>query len=362
MRVPLAAGAVLVLGLAAWGGWGWWSAWRLTERTDNAFLAADIIAVASALEAPVAEVAVADNARVRRGDLLVRLDDAAFAAALRKAEAERAVASAARTGAEGRLRLQRARIEEARSMVAAREAESVLAASDHRRVTSLMPDNVASRRRFEETEAERRRAAAELARAAAAVTAAEEEMTVLAAEAEEAAAHLARAEADLAAAALDLERATVRAPADGWVGNVGVRAGEYVKAGRQLLALVPAGGLHVVANFKETQLPRMRPGQPVAIKVDALPDRTLRGRIESFAPASGALFSLLPPENATGNYSKVVQRVPVRIRLEEPDAAAVLRPGLSAVVSVDTGDAGEGAPLADKSPWAPGGAPLVSAQ
>jgi membrane fusion protein (multidrug efflux system) len=144
------------------------------------------------------------------------------------------------------------------------------------------------------------------------------------------------ANATLKLAEINLDRTVIKAPIDGVVGNRGVRVGQYVKAGSQLLSLVPTD-VHVVANFKETQLDHMRPGQQVAISVDAFPSEKLVGTVESFAPASGAEFSLLPEENATGNFTKIVRRVPVRIQLPENNPLhGLLRPGLSVVVDVDT--------------------------
>ena len=150
-------------------------------------------------------------------------------------------------------------------------------------------------------------------------------------------ARLRQAEAALQTARNDLNNTVIRAPVDGVVGNRGVQVGQYARPGVQLLSLVPLPDVYVVANFKETQLARMRPGQPVTVEVDAYPDKHLLGRVESFAPASGSQFSLLPPENATGNFTKIVQRVPVRIALPRDSVlSGLLRPGLSVVAEVDT--------------------------
>ena len=171
----------------------------------------------------------------------------------------------------------------------------------------------------------------------AALAAENEQVNVLHATRTETEAHLAQAQATLQTARNDLDNTVIRAPVDGVIGNRGVQVGQYARPGVQLLSLVPLPDVYVVANFKETQLSHMRPGQPVSISVDAFPDRVLTGTVESFAPASGSKFSLLPPENATGNFTKIVQRVPVRIALPHDNAlAGLLRPGLSVVAEVDT--------------------------
>ena len=158
---------------------------------------------------------------------------------------------------------------------------------------------------------------------------------------------LAQAQATLDVAQNDLDNTVIKAPVDGVVGNKGVQTGQYVKVGTQLMAVVPLPQVYIVANFKETQLENMRPGQPVEISIDAYPNHKLIGTVESFAPASGAVFSLLPPENATGNFTKVVQRVPIRIAVPKENAlAGLLRPGLSVEVSVDTRAVGTGPTLA----------------
>lgn len=324
--------------------WLWWLDAREHERTDNAFLEADLVAIGPRLDGWIAEVPVMENRPVRAGDVLVRLDDRELEARQAEQASAVAVAKASRVAAESRAALQAAFIREAEAAVDGAQAELARAEAEHARTKALLSGAVASRRTLDTTEAERRKAAADLDRATAALAAARDQRGVLAATAAEAAARLSQAEAALAALEVDRANLTITAPADGIVGHVTARSGEYARAGRQLMVLVQTGTLHVVANFKETQIARMRPGQPVTMTVDALPDVTLTGRVDSFAPASGALFSILRPENATGNFTKVVQRVPVRIALDggaegAPKAAAeLLRPGLSVVVRVRVGD------------------------
>jgi membrane fusion protein, multidrug efflux system len=200
-----------------------------------------------------------------------------------------------------------------------------------------MTSDFASRQRFEQAEADARKAEAALAKSRAAHAAEQNQLTVLQSQQREEEARLQQAQANLWLAKNDLDNTVIRAPISGVAGNRAGQVGQYVKPGTQLLALVPLPNVYVTANFKETQLTRMRPGQLAEVSVDAYPDQVLEGRIESFAPASGAQFSLLPPDNATGNFTKIVQRVPVRIALPSGGPlAGLLRPGLSVTVTIDT--------------------------
>src|ERR1700757_689960 len=201
----------------------------------------------------------------------------------------------------------------------------------------------ASRQRFEQAQADARKGEAAVARSRAALAGEQNQLAVLRSQQREEQARLQQARANLQLAQNDLDNTVIRAPVSGIAGNRAGQVGQYVKAGTQLLSLVPLPHVYVTANFKETQLTHMRPGQLAEVSVDAYPDQVLQGRIESFAPASGAEFSLLPPDNATGNFTKIVQRVPVRIALpEKGPLAGLLRPGLSVTVTIDTRDAGQG--------------------
>src|SRR6266702_1123088 len=214
---------------------------------------------------------------------------------------------------------------------------------DYKRYTALVTSDFASRQRFETADADSRKAEAALGKARAALVAEQSQLAVLGSQKREEEARLSQARAGLLLAKNDLDNTIIRAPVAGIVGNRAGRVGQYVKPGTQLLSLVPLPYVYVTANFKETQLTRMRSGQSAEISVDAYPDQPLTGRIESFAPASGAEFSLLPPDNATGNFTKIVQRVPVRIALPASGPlAGLLRPGLSVTVTVETREADEG--------------------
>jgi membrane fusion protein (multidrug efflux system) len=331
-------GAALALAvLAALLGGNWYlQVGRYLESTDNATIHGDIAILAARIEGHVAEILVADNQHVAAGQPLIRLDDRDWRARLAEAEAATSAAAAAVETAGRQVAQQDAAIAQAVAALDQARAEAVRARADAGRANSLVGGGWTSRQALDRAEAETRKADAGVVAADAAITAARAQKSVLEATAGERRAALARAQAAAEVARIDLDNTVIRAPFAGQVGNRAAQLGQFVRPGTNLIALAPeARALYVVANFKETQLARMRPGQPVAIGIDALGE-TLPGRVDSLAPATGALFSLLPPENATGNFTKIVQRVPVRITIEAADRTALLRPGLSVVPSVDT--------------------------
>jgi membrane fusion protein (multidrug efflux system) len=326
-----------LLALLLGGNW-YWQVGRFLESTDNATIHGDIAILAARLEGHVAQILVTDNQQVQAGQPLIRLDDRDWRARLAEAEAAASAAAAAIETADRQVAQQDAAIAQTVAALDQARAEAVRARADAGRATSLMGGGWTSRQALDRAEAETRKADAGVIAAEAAINAARAQKSVLEATAAERRAALARAEAMVEVARIDLDNTLIRAPFAGQVGNRAAQLGQFVRPGTQLIALAPeARALYVVANFKETQLARMLPGQPVAIGIDALGE-TVPGRVESLAPATGALFSLLPPENATGNFSKIVQRVPVRITIDAADHAALLRPGLSVVPSVDTRD------------------------
>ena len=328
---------VALVAAGAAGGFYWWRVGRFIESTDDAYVAADISAISPKVEGYVRNVLVTDNQRVKAGDVLVMIDDRDFAARVDEARGSRNAERAALAMLETRHTWQKAVIDEAVAAVASAEAELRRSGLELSRQRDLSKADVASRQKLETADADAQKAEAGMLSARAGLAAARDQLAVLEAERAQDAARVEQAEAALRLAKNDLDDTVIRAPIDGVVGNKGVAVGQLVKPGTLLLALVPLPHVYVVANFKETQLAGMRPGQPVRLTFDALPGRTLRGFIESFAPASGAVFSLLPPENATGNFTKIVQRVPVRIALAPGEALRTpLTPGLSAVAAVDT--------------------------
>ena len=320
-----------------------------TESTDAAYVEADSTVVSPKVGGLVAEVLVAQNQAVKKGDPLVRIDAETFDARVASADADLVnaqagveAAKAAITSLTAEEALAASNVRSAASQIKAADAQSAKAAADERRFESLAGAGWATRRDAEayraaavsaQSEAERVRAQLDVSRDQAAVTGAKR--STLQANLAEALAAVARAQAALALARQDQGHSLVTAPIDGVVGDRQAEPGDYVQPGTRLMTIVPMGALYVTANFKETQVSRMTVGQRAEVKVDALPGVTFKGRIDSFAPGSGSQFSLLPFEPGTGNFTKVVQRVPVRIRFDPGQAGLEkLRPGLSTTVTV----------------------------
>jgi membrane fusion protein (multidrug efflux system) len=356
---------MVFVALGAGTGWYWWTEWRFQQSTDDAYVQSDITVISPKVEGYIKEVRVEENQQVAAGQVLIVVDERDFAAKTAQAEAAVATEEAVVATYASRLGLQQAMIEQAAASVQSAEADVDRARLDYKRYATLATSDFASRQRFETADADSRKAEAALGKARAALVAEQNQLAVLGSQRREEEARLSQAHASLQLARNDLDNTVIRAPVAGIAGNRAGRVGQYVKPGTQLLSLVPLPYVYVTANFKETQLTHMRPGQSAEISVDAYPDQPLTGRIESFAPASGAQFSLLPPDNATGNFTKIVQRVPVRIALPaEGPLARLLRPGLSVTVTIDTrsqpaaqaGDGGVGAALAGPAP-AQAGAP-----
>jgi membrane fusion protein (multidrug efflux system) len=332
----------LVLLAACYGGWNWWHVWRFEQSTDDAYIQSDISLISPKIEGYIKEVRVQDNEHVTAGQTLFVIDDRDFAAKVAQADAAVASEEAMVATFGTRHDFQTAMINQAAAAVDAAEAEVTRADLDQKRYVALLTGDVATRQRFETAEADARKATAALLKAKAALEAEKQQLAVLEAQKREEEARLLQARATLQLARNDLDNTVIRAPVAGVAGNRAGQTGQYVKPGTQLLSLVPLPQVYVTANFKETQLTLMRPGQPVEVTVDAYPGQTIIGRIDSFAPGSGAQFSLLPPDNATGNFTKIVQRVPVRIALPvDGPLAMLLRPGLSVTVTVDTREAGD---------------------
>ncbi|WP_415914430.1 HlyD family secretion protein [Paraburkholderia sp. J67] len=345
----IAGASLAALALMAYG-WHWWRVARFIESTDDAYIRADVVTVSPRVSGYVTRVAVDDDQRVRRGDLLVALDDRDFRAKAAAADAAVATAQAALQEAEAATQTIDAQIVQQASTIAqaqadaqAARAEATRRDADSQRYHALLADEAASGQRWEAALADAQKARAQLAHAQAAVREQYAERDVLQrrgaqsrAAIDAARARLAAAQAQRELARLDLEHTQIRATRDGVIGQRGVRAGQYVEAGTPLLAVVPLGEVYVVANFKETQLASMRAGERVELDIDTYSGRPLHGRVSGVAPGSGAEFALLPPDNATGNFTKIVQRVPVKIALDPLPHDVVLRPGMSVIAHVDT--------------------------
>lgn len=345
----------------AYGAFYWFTEGRYFESTDNAYVQADISAISPRIQGYVREVAVADNQRVKQGDVLLRIDDTDFAAHVADAEAAVQAQQAALVSNDSKIKWQQSNIERARAQIASVQADLDFAQQDYTRYQALVGSDFVTKQKFETARAELEKQKALLASAQAALLAEQQQLVVLQAGAKEIQAKLAQMQAQLALARNDLDNTVIRAPIGGVIGNRTVRTGQFVRPGVQLLVVVPLPDIYVVANFKETQLVDMRPGQKVEMTVDAFPGRKFAAHIDSFAPASGAQFSILPPENATGNFTKVVQRIPVRIVVDKAEDAALLRPGLSVYVSVDirTGDKSVPSPVLPKAKPAAAGGSVV---
>lgn len=332
-RAFIVAGAAIVLALAG----AWWIALPPSSvTTDDAYLKADSTIVAPKVHGLVAAILVHDNQQVKAGQPLIRIDTDEYVQAVSAAQADLATAQAAldQQGTQEALAAANARASAA--AIRSADAQSVRAAADRKRYDALLLTGDVARRDAEQMRATAAGAAADADKSRAAFAASQSQVAVVEQNRAQLAAALARAQAALTLARQNLDHTVIRAPVDGVVGDRQVQLGEYVQPGTQLLTVVPMNTLYVVANFKETQTARMLPGQHARIAIDALPGETLEGEVESFAPGSGSEFSLLPFEPATGNFTRIVQRVATRIRIlpNQLDVAR-LRPGLSAEVRVD---------------------------
>jgi membrane fusion protein (multidrug efflux system) len=333
-----ALGLALVSGIALASSWSYryWTVGQYLESTDDAYVKADYTTIAPKVSGYIAAVAVQDNEHVRAGEVLARIDDRDFRAALARARAGVEAAAASIRNLNAQIVLQGSVIDQEKADIAATEASLTFARQDHARYRDLMKTGYGTVQRAQQTEAQLQETAAQLQRARAGLVAARNKVDVLKTERARAEAERDSSRAILRQAALNLSYTTIVAPVDGTVGARSLRVGQYVQAGTQLMAVVPLDAAYIVANFKETQLTHVRKGQAVDVSVDGVPDATLKGHVDSLSPASGLEFALLPPDNATGNFTKIVQRVPVKIVLDDHHLAGLLRPGMSAEPTVDT--------------------------
>lgn len=310
---------------------------KFLEETNDATVQADIVTIAPRVSGYVAEVLVAENQDVRPGQPLVRIDPRDARAQAAQAEAQIAVAGAQADTARAQIAEQYAAIEQAQAQLAAARSKAAYDAAEVARYRPLAASGAETRQTLAQLEVTARQSADNVRAAQAAVAAQQRRVGSLDAQVAQGRAQGQAARAQLAAASVDVGATQLTAPIGGRVGDKTVTIGQYVQAGTRLMSIVPLDRLYITANFKETQLALMRPGQPVEIHVDALDDVAVKGRVESLAPGTGAQFSLLPPQNATGNFTKITQRVPVRISIEAtPAARRLLVPGLSVTVTVDT--------------------------
>lgn len=315
----------------------WWTVGRFIESTDDAYVGGDVTVIAPKVGGFVLKLDVGDNQPVHSGDLLLKLDDRDYLAALARANAAVEMRKSALTNLDATRHFQEAVISEAEAAVAAADAEIVRTHDDQVRFARLLDSKAVSVQESQKADADYKEAVATGEKSRAALIAAQRQLEVVDTQKLQAQAALQQAVAEQDLARLNVNYTELRAPIDGVVGNRSAQVGSYATVGAQLISLVPARGLWIDANFKESQLARIRPGSPAVVKIDSIPGEGFSGHVISVAPATGAQFSILPPENATGNFTKIVQRVTVRIVLDDESAAVgQLRPGLSVVARVNT--------------------------
>lgn len=338
MRLPSSRKPTLIVllftSVAAAGIVYWYQAIHPFETTDNAYLKSHLSLISPKETGYVKAVLFEDNQRVMPGDLLVVIDDHDFSARVAQADAQVRMEAAHIQTLDTDKRAQGAKIRQEEANIAAAEADLERAQKDVKRFAKLAADGAISAQTRDAAEAAYKQAAAQRDKYRSAREKAASQLASKEAQIGESRAKLQAAQATLELARIDLANTRITAPFAGVLGNRSVQVGQLVKPGSALAYLIPADGLFVEANFKETQITRMRPGQPADIRVDAYPGQVFEGKVDSFAPASGSEFSLLPPENATGNFTKIVRRVPVKIRFETVADLNGLRPGLSTVVKV----------------------------
>jgi len=329
---------VVTLGVAAATDFGHYylTTGRYLETTDDAYVKADSTIIAPKVSGYVFEVLVSDNEPVKAGQVLARIDDRDFMTVLNQARADVAASQAAIRNLNAQIELQEPLIQQQAAEVDAAEANLKFAREEQARYDGLMRSGSGTVQRAQQTDAALRAQTAQLLQGKAGLAAANKKIEVLSTQRAQAVAQLDHARAVEQQAALNLSYTQITAPVDGTVGARSLRIGQYVQAGTQLMAVVPLDQVYVVANFKETQLTHVRNGQPVELRIDSFHSTTLKGHVDSLSPASGLEFALLPPDNATGNFTKIVQRVPVKIALDGQSLNGLLRPGMSAEPTINT--------------------------
>ena len=349
-RALFGAVAAVLLAAGGWYGYHYLTVGRYLVSTDDAYVRADATTLAAKVAGYVASIAVAANSPVHAGQVIARIDDGDYQLAAQAAR-DKVATQQATVGRIGQqIAAAQAAVMQARAQLASARAVETRTASELKRQQALASKEFASRQTLEQAQSSHDQAIAAVQSAQAAVASAIANVGVLEAQQQEAEHQLKELKTAQAKAERDLSFTVIRAPVDGVIGNRAMQVGGYVQPGQRLAAVVPLSGVYIDANFKETQVASLRPGQPVEVSVDALPDHTITGTVASMSPASGSVFSLLPPDNATGNFTKIVQRLPVRIQLPASVTdKRLLRPGMSVVVSVDTKP--KNAALADNDSW-----------
>ena len=335
--VVLLLAALVVVVLVVFWAFGWWTNGRFFQTTNDAYLHADQVIVAPKVSGYVDAVYVADNQAVWAGQPLVKVDERSYLATLSQARATVDARKADIVRAEAEANQQQAAIAQAQAQLGGARVALAFAGQQVARYQPLAASGADTTERLAQLRNTQDQAEATLKTNTAALDSSQRQIATLQAGLEQAKAQLEAAQASAHQAELDLGDTLIRSSIAGSVGDKTVRVGQYVQPGTRMMSIVPVRQVYLTANFKETQVGLMRAGQPVEIRIDALPHAKLHGRVESFSPGTGAQFALLPPENATGNFTKIVQRAPVRIQIDAgPEVRKVLIPGLSATVIVDT--------------------------
>ena len=335
-RAALALAAALGVAVLGDFGYGYLTTGRYLESTDDAYVKADSTIIAPRVSGYIARVLVSDNQPVKAGQLMAQIDDRDFRTALGQAKADVDAAEASVRNLDAQISLQHPLIDQETADVTAADANLKFAQEEQTRYDGLMKTGSGTVQRAQQTDAALRSNNAQLQHAKSGLLAAQRKVDVLTTQRAQATAQLDHARAVEQQAELNLSYTEITAPVEGTVGARTLRVGQYVQAGTQLMAVVPLDAVYVVANFKETQLTHVRNGQPVELTVDSFHRTRLKGHVDSLSPASGLEFALLPPDNATGNFTKIVQRVPVKIVLDDNSLAGLLRPGMSAEPVVNT--------------------------
>jgi membrane fusion protein (multidrug efflux system) len=342
LAIPLLA-VLVALGFIALATQRWdaWVGSATVQSTNDAYVRAETTRLSSRVAGEILTVAVQDFARVKAGDLLIQIDPADYEAQVAQADAGVAGAQAALDNLDNQVELQYATIAQAEAQRLSAQAHEVEAREEQERQQSLTQTEAGTRQKLEQAVADYARAQADVRASAALIAAQRHQLDVLSGTKKQRTADVLGAKATLAAARLKLGYTKIAAPFDGVVGEREVQPGDYVNIGSNLINVVPLPNVYVIANYKETQLTNVRPGQSVDMTIDSFPSETLHGRVERISPASGSQFALLPPDNATGNFTKVVQRIPVRIAIDPGQKLLErLLPGMSAVTRIDTDQAG----------------------
>lgn len=334
--VLLVVAIVAAIAIGIWF-FNYWTVGRFVESTDDAYVQADAVIVAPKVAGYVDKIFVSDNQAVKAGDPLFQIDPRDYRSQVAQAQAQIDVAGAGTATLRAQMAEQQAAVSGAQAQLVAARSDLELARAIEARYKALSATGAEAKETYGEKRSQLANAIAQLKLRESQLTSAQRRIATLQAQVGETAAQAEGAKAQREAAGVDLSSALVRASIAGRIGNKTVQLGQFVQPGTRTMSIVPVDKLYIRANFKETQLGLIRVGQPVTIEIDALEGIELHGRVESFSPGTGAQFSLLPPENATGNFTKIVQRIPVRVSVDAgPETRALLIPGMSVTVSVDT--------------------------